>query len=458
MAYTDATHSTYDSHKRDWELIQRMLTLEDVEQELTQRYFEHDEHFRQRRKDSRDTEGLTAYLLTRLAGILFQRADDVSRELGPVLTEDDLEDAGPDDEDYSILLLQMAVKLLAYDEAVCILNPASGWRIATPLVRPNWTDEGVIITGHAAVGDRLDADVEQIKTWTVYRPDGYQTYRRGKDREEPDDVLIDEGMWTADEAFFVDQAGTPVPPVLTVSVPWETRLGLIVAKGHRAIFEMTSRRDFALSSAMNGLIQIGVGGDIDLADKIKDDTKGGAKMVPYAKEYGEHKGLEMPTAGIEIGNQVIDGKKEELRRTAYDNLRQAAQQSATEAIIHQQGGAAAALSVMAETMADAEQRMLHLWTQARDFRFAGPDPRPIDVSVTWPTDYSEIFADSDIADRLFGRTLPADTDTKTEVLVRTLEDAGIDVDEERRTQLEAAVQAQDDQRAQAADAGGGFFG
>lgn len=458
MAYTDATHATYDKHMRDWELVKRMLTLDDVEQELTQRYFEHDEHFRQRRKDSRDTEGLTAYLLTRLAGILFQRADDVSRALGPVLQDADLEAAGPDDEDYSVLLLQMAVKLLAYNEAVCVLNPTSGWRIASPLVRPNWTDQGVIIMGHAAMGDRLDADVEHVKTWTVYRPNGYQTYRRGKGRQEPDDVLIDQGVWTEDGAYFVDQSGRPTPPVLTVSVPWETRLGLLVAKGHRAIFEMTSRRDFALSSAMNGLIQLGVGGDTDLADAIKDDARGGAKMLPYAREYGEHKGLEMPTTGVEIGGDVITEKKEELRRTAYDNLRQAAQQSATEAIIHQQGGAAAALSVMAETMADAEQRMLHLWTQARDFRYAGPDPRPIDVSVTWPTDYSEIFADSDIASRLFGRTLPADTGTKVEVLVRTLEDAGVEVDAERRAQLEAAVRAQEDARAQAADAGGGFFG
>jgi hypothetical protein len=243
-------------------------------------------------------------------------------------------------------------------------------------------------------------------------------------------------------------------PVLRIEMPWEARLGLLLARKHRAIFDMESRRDFALSSAMNGLIQLGVGGDTDLADDIQNKAKRGAKMLPYDKDMGEHKGLELPTTGVEIGNAVVSSKTEALYEVAYNALDEAARQSATEAMIRHQGGAAAALSVFAETMADAETRILHLWNQAADFRLAGPDPQPIDVSVTWPTDYSQIAGEEDLIDRLFPSSLPADVETATQVVLDFLRGKGYDPDE---ASIQERVQTQLDRQTQAADAGG-FFG
>jgi len=458
MGITSAQHDHYRTSKSDWRLVQRMLTGEGAKSELQQRFFEHDEHYTQRKRDA-DFTPLTRYLLGRLVGMLFQRADDVDRDLGP-LSEDALETAGPQGEDYSVVLMQLGETLLAYNEAVVTLNPARGLEVAPPLVSPVWTDQEAVVVGRRLMGDTVMDDIRAVHTWTRYTPDGYEVYRKGDDGEDHD-VLIEDGRWAENEdgaadAFFVDGSGQPMAPVLRIEMPWEAKLGLLLARKHRAIFEMESRRDFALSSAMNGLIQIGVGGDTDLSDAIEDKTKKGAKMIPYDKDMGEHKGLQMPTKGVELGMAVLDGKRETLYEVAYNALEEAARQSATEAMIKHQGGAGAALSVFAETMADAESRILHLWNQAADFRLAGPSPTSIDASVTWPTDYSDIAGEEDLVDRLFPGSLPADLETATQVVLDFLRGKGYDPDE---ASIQERVQQQLDRSTQAADAGaGGFFG
>jgi hypothetical protein len=426
MAITDATHGYYRQRKRSWQLIRRMMTGEDIEAELTQRYFEHLAHFKQRRKDSRGAEPLTGYLISRLAGILFQKGDDVSRELGG-LSEDDLEAAGPMGEDYRVVLMKLAETLLAYDEALVVLRPGRGLSVVPPLQRPNWNEMASTITGTRTLGGDISADVDQVSTWTVYRPGGWAEYRQPREDEATDqeDVEIARGTYAPDRAseegqpgvFFVDPSGRPMPPVLHIKVPWSVRLGWVIAKMHRDIYEMTSRRDFHVSSAMNGMIQLGVGGDADLSDVIEGDLKRGARFIPYDSEYGEHKGLEMPVEGAALGSEIIEDKRKSLRRVAYDQLDEAARQTATQAKIEQQGGAAAALSVLAETMADAEMRILHMWNQAKDMTLAGPDPRPIDVGCSWPTDYSKVFDEQDLARDIFPDALPADLETATEVLM-----------------------------------------
>jgi hypothetical protein len=159
----------------------------------------------------------------------------------------------------------------------------------------------------------------------------------------------------------------------------------------------------------------------------------------------------MPTSGVEAGNSVLEGKEKELNRIAYNELEEAARTSgsATEAQIKHQGGAASALSVLAETMADAEQRILRLLAQAENFRqYAGPTPSAPDVGAEWPTDYSDVVGPSedDLASRIFGRELPADAETATEVLMDVFREKGYepaedDLREEVRSALGRSAQA-----------------
>jgi len=461
MAVSDATHPTYRAHRADWQTTRRMLTGEDVSGELVQRYFEHSDHFDQRQKDA-DFTPWSRYLMSRLAGMLFQRADDVDRDLGP-LSEEDLETAGPKGEDYNVLLLQLAEKLLSYNTAVVVLNPASGLHVHTPLAMRHWGMDGdtpfVTIQSSRVAPTGPEEEAEREDTYVVYRPDGFRTHIDDGDGE---DAVVSEGTWAEgdmDEPPFFVLDGQPVPPVLRIEMPWEAKLGLQVAKKHRAIYRMTSRRDFSLSAAMNGLIQLGVGDDVDFEDIIKDDAKQGEKFLPYNSDYGAHQGLQLPTEGAQLGTEVLDAKKKDLARIAYAEMEEGARSaSATEAMIKERGAAAAALSVVAETMSDAEQRILTLMAQATDFRsFAGPQPSDPNVSASWPTDYSDVVGgdEESLAKAIFGSRLPADDETATQVLMDTYEEEGYSPDE---GELQEEVRNALDRSAQSQSTGRTFIG
>ncbi|WP_103021471.1 hypothetical protein [Salinibacter altiplanensis] len=462
MPIHQATHPHFDDHKKDWTTVRRMMTGEKVAAELIQRYFEHRDHFDQRQKDA-DFTPRTRFLLGRLAGMLFERAGDVQRDEGPI-EEGSLEQAGPKGEDYRVLLLRLAQTLLSHNEAVVVLNPATGLHVQTPLTRPHWTGQEATIQGSRVEASSVMEDGTRVRTWTRYMPSGFEVYRKSVSNEDEAE-LIGSGTWAGDarpggEApFFVDDEGRPTAPVLRVEMSWEAQVGLQIAKKHRSIFRMTSRRDFALSAAMNGLIQLGVGDNESLADEIEHRLKSGLKVVPYDSDYGPHQGLEMPTAGVEAGSSVLKGKKKELNRIAYNELEEGARTSgsATEAQIKHQGGAASALSVLAETMADAEQRILRLKAQAENFReYAGPQPSPPGVSVEWPTDYSDVVGPSedDLARRIFGSQLPADEETATEVLMDVFREEGYEPGEDA---LEEEVRSALDRSAQASSTTGQFL-
>lgn len=461
MPIHQATHPRYDDHKKGWTTVRRMMTGQEVAAELVQRYFEHRDHFEQRQMDA-DFTPRTRFLLGRLAGMLFERAGDVQRDEGPI-EEGRLEQAGPKGEDYQVLLLKLAQTLLGYNEAVVVLNPATGLHVQTPLTMPHWTREEAVIKGSRVEAGSVMEDGTRVATWTRYMPSGFEVYRKDTD-VEGEAELVDSGTWAAEAGeeapFFVDSEGRPTAPVLRLEMPWEAQVGLQIARKHRSIFRMTSRRDFALSAAMNGLIQLGVGDNESLADEIEHRLKSGLKVVPYDSDYGPHQGLEMPTSGVEAGSSVLEGKEKELNRIAYNELEEAARTSgsATEAQIKHQGGAASALSVVAETMADAEQRILRLLAQATNFReHAGPQPSSPGVSVEWPTDYSDVVGPSedDLASRIFGRELPADAETATEVLMDVFREEGYEpAEDDLREEVRSAL----DRSAQASSTTGEFLG
>lgn len=395
MAIHDATHPRFDENERNWKLVRRMLTGKNVERELNQRYFEHEQHYAQRQKDADHTPRLR-FLLGRLVGMLFQRENEVERRLGP-LDEEALEDAGPSGEDYRVQLMELAQTLLAYNEAIVIVNPRKGLQVESPLAVPIWTESEVVVKGSRTLNPSVFEDAQSVETWTRYRPFGWETYRKPREGEEGDEIEVDSGRFVEvaedeEPTFFVDANERPRAPVLRIKMPWESKVGLQLAEKARAIFRMESRRDFSLSSAMNGIIQLGVGSDANLADQIKKDAKSGEHLWPYDKDLGEHKGLQLPVEGAELGTEVISNKEEALHRVAYNELQEAARtaQSATEAQIQRSGGAAAALSVLAATMSDAERRILKVWSQAQDFTLAGPSPRLPDVGAEWPEDFSQV--------------------------------------------------------------------
>lgn len=424
---TTLTHPRYDKQERDWQLISRMFSGEDATKELIQRYHEHNDHYKQRKRDA-DFTPHARYLTSRLSGMLFQKESDVDRTLS-ILTDEDLGEAGPDGEDYHIILQTLADTLWAFDEAYLIYNPRTGLHVVDPLSVPVWSGAEVVVKGTQTVVN-IDAGIaEEMPVWTRYMAQGYEVYRQvTNDNGDTEEEQIAAGSWAEDEGvFFTDYKGQPSPPVLHITMPWTTRFGLSLAKKNRAIFRAVSRRDFAWSTSANGMLQVGIGnkdgGDDALADKLKEAAQT-YKILPYRKDYGEHKGVAYPVDGIKVGTEIIKEKQRELDEVAYNTLEMATRKTATEASIQHSGGAAAALSIMAQTIEDAERRILRIMAQAKDSRLAGPEPQPIDVSVGWPKDFSKIASAQKLIDKVFPAGIPLDVETATAVVVEYLEQHG----------------------------------
>jgi hypothetical protein len=442
---TELKHPTFQSNRRTWLLIRRMLTGDGASKELNKRYFESTELFRERKRDA-DFTPYTRHMLSRLVGMLFQREDEVTRDA----PADDLDSVGPSGEDYVVQLMTLAETLLAYDEAYVVLDPGEGLHVLSPLSVPVWDDTDVVVDSTQSTVD-LDAGIAtSYEVSSRYRPGSVEVYRQFEVGGETTEKMVGQSdYWPTRDAFFVDTAGRPSAPVVHVEMPWSASFGELVARKHRSIYEMTSRRDFAASVSMNGLLQVGVGGDDELAQKIRDKIMSGAQTLPYHKDYGEHGGVVFPTDGAEHGTKILSQKLQELKRIAHNELEEATRKSATEAQIQHSGGAAAALSVLAQTIEDAETAILPLVSQMQDYRFAGPAASSFSVSASWPKDYSDIVSSQHLIDKVFPAQIPLPAEDAAEVVVEYLQANGHDPDPQA---IEERIQTQIDADAQAASA------
>jgi hypothetical protein len=368
-----------------WTATKQMLTGKDVRQQLRRGFFEPKAHFT-KRKAVADFRPLTRDIISRLVGQLFERRDDIERELGP-LSETDIERIGPKGESWTVLMMKLAEYLLAYNSAVIVLRPEiPSIYVETPLVMPRWTSREAIITSETSRTENISRSEEKVPTWTVYTPVGWQVYTQQKKK----DSLEDEGFWRDESSFFVDRDGFETPPVVRAEMPWTASFGQLVAESHAAIYRMESQLDFAAAGSLHGLIQLGVGSDESLAGSITEALEEGRRFIPYDKTKGEHQPLALPTAGLEMTKALLETKREHLYETSYQSLTQIAR-SATEAAINHQSGPAAALSVLGETMASVEERVLSLLAQANDMTtYAGPAPQDPGISVTYPSDFATI--------------------------------------------------------------------
>ena len=147
---------------------------------------------------------------------------------------------------------------------------------------------------------------------------------------------------------------------------------------------MESIFDAGLLNSFSGLFQIAVGGDDDLQQKVENALKKGAIAIPYSDEHGEHKPLNVGTDGLPVGQKVLKRKRNELYKSAYQTLDEASRRmTATEADARTRSGPAAALSVLAETMESAEEKILPIVAEAEDARRTTETLSP---EVYWATD------------------------------------------------------------------------
>jgi hypothetical protein len=445
MAYTDATDARYDAHAAEWDLIRKMLTGEGARSVLERGSYEAVRAYR-KRKETADWRPYTRDLISRLTGELFSRSGEVSRE-DVAASEEYRASVGPDGESYEVLLVELMETLVAYHEVWAVMDPAQGLLICEPQAIRRSTEDAVIRMGTWTTGGDVATDEESQDAWVVYYPDHYETYVKTEEGGEREEKLVDEGRYREEgDSWAFTRNGRPAPPAVQITLPWKVRFGLSVAKAHRALYRLESKYDAALTNSLGGLLQIATGGDDDIASAIKNALKSGDVAVPYDKDAGEHKPINVGTEGLGPGREALKRKRQELYRSAYQSLDQAStQMSATEAEQRQRSGPAAALSVLAETVQSAEELILPLMAQAEDYRNAGAELAPV---VDWPTDYADAFDDEDeqLAKDIFGPRLPVPTDAAVQVVMDRLQSAGMEPDEDAVRQAvedRRAAQAQD---------------
>ena len=423
MGYTDATNVHYDDAIDDWTLIHRMHSGEGAWKELMRGTYEASRAFEKRKKLA-DWRPYTRDLISRLTGELFSHQGEVSRDTAA--SEEYLASVGPGGESYQVQLIAFVEALVAYHETWLVMDPAQGLRVLEPFRVPRWTPETVTVKGVRVPPSAPDVSQKRQEAWTVYFADHYETYVQVQDdSKEIEERLVDEGRYAQDFAF------SSGPPAARVTLPWTVRFGLAVAEAHRSLYRLESKYDAALTNSLGGLLQIATGGDDTIKNQIEKALKKGSIAVPYDAEYGEHKPVNIGVEGLPHGKEQLQRKREELYRTAYQSLDQAAtQMSATEARQRGRSGPAAALSVLAETVQSAEEFILPVIAEAEDRRNA---TRETTAKVSWPADFADEFdsADEQLAQDIFGSLrLPVPTETATDVVMARLESAGHDPDRE----------------------------
>ncbi|AUO79034.1 structural protein [Salinibacter phage M8CR30-4] len=450
MAHYDATDAHFDRNAQTWRMIDRMFSGEGATRELLRGAFESRRAF-EKRRELADWRPYTRDLVSRLSGELFTRAGEITRDT--VVSDSYLSRVGPSQESYTVQLMRLADVLVAYDEAIVVMDPAQGLRVVEPQHVPRHTADAITVQGtrddpNAGIAE----DQESVKAWTVYYDDRYEVWVRDTTEDEQEERLVESGRYYDEDPDWSFSAG---PPAVRVELPWSVSFGEAVARAHRSLYRLESKYDSALQNSLQGLLQIATGGDDAVKEQIERALKRGAIAIPYDKDHGEHQPVNVGTEGLSPAKDQLERKTRELRKTAYASLEEASQRmTATEVDSRTRSGPVAALSQLAETVQSAEERVLQVVAEAEDARRAQEDLEP---DVDWPTDYSHAFDDSDegLVKDLFGALdLPVDVDTAAEAVAARVKSAGIDPNEDA---IREEIRRKRDREAQAESATGGLL-
>ena len=256
MSLKDSKQQHYRDHEHDWRLAKDFYEAEDVTHHLVQGKYEADGAFAARKRMARGANPYTRQIIGRLTDQLILRSDDVERSLGPI-PSGYLENAGPEQESHALQMHTLANYLLLYGEAWLQVVPGDGatLRVLSPLSVPRWKDNRVLTLGEAARPDvPLSESEERDTTFTVNTPRGFTTFMFQKnDAGKEERVQIDSGTFSPDDTdrFFVDRSGNPTPPLKRITLPWDSTLGIQLAKTHLQMFRLESQVDGRLHTPID---------------------------------------------------------------------------------------------------------------------------------------------------------------------------------------------------------------
>ena len=358
---TKAKNHQYKNRIKGWELARDFVKGDPdrIRIHLDQGMYEQSRKYDKRRALA-DFSPLTSSHIGKIVNITM--ASDIERQ--SQLDETYLGAAGPQGQSYQTLMQQAAFNLVTYN-ATGIVVTADNIAVHTPLSIPRWTKRATVIKSLIpAPNQSVFEDEKLMHAWTLFTPEGWETYV--VQDEDDEEMLIDRGEY---DITYENEFGQPVSPAQRFSFSGSDQpaLGTQLANTHRAIYRMRSSVDSAAKEAINSsLIQFGAGSDKDFIELLSSKLKNDESFVPYKREYGKHEPLSLPTGPIEEASKILKAKEDKMSRIVGIYADRALEGTATGARIRSETGIVAIARELAARMESIESTVLRLASQAQN--------------------------------------------------------------------------------------------
>lgn len=296
------------------------------------------------------------------------------------------------------LRCRLALTLLLFDWAWILVDGPAAHReahvkIIDPTSVPNWLDgREVLVRESVDTRSSLREKVKQQQQYVLYGIEGWERYRLSRDTglaiEGATEILIGSAPYSEAGRVYVSRSGVPMPPVFQVKSPFRRYIAHQLARHERVVANIESDRDALQRNTSYPKLVLSA--QDELFDKLVKQLKKGSNVLQElpSETGGEHRYISADPSGIEVSTATLEQKRKAFRETAFRlyDAEGRLQQTATAAAMKRSSGLAAALALLAETMAEAESTMLHLLAQAYDDRPGAW----AETGCTWPTDYSSV--------------------------------------------------------------------
>ena len=472
----------YARHAEQWDYIAdhlegRVLDYDRIDKYLVQKYQgETNEAFQERMEITNYTPDFLNAVLT-LAGMLFGKEDAVTRSwkadktesLGDPAEDGDFRrfwlDCDGEGTNYENFLFNLAKYIIAYGEVWILIEgwqkTAFGTRIPQlKLIAPQNVyraiyDADGILDSVKTLSYVESSNVDQkakpgiMELYTIYYRDGFETWKHSKDGV-PEQVSKDRKPY-GDKGFqFMAKNKATVPPLFKVKLPFDTPIGWMMVKIANTLFNHGSSLDYVMHLAGFPKLAadvVGTDGTVnsELMDKIAESFKQGSSLI-YGK--GSHF-IEPSMTAAKLKGEMIKEKRRDFYTTFFQSYGdQAAQKTATEIRQDFAMGVQAFLSLMAQTLEEAENTIMYRLEQI----FFPSKPKLWGVtSVLWDKDFSQSEDPLKKITELVNRTiapakelLPVDTSTKEKVLQDFYDLHGYALDDKQKAELQAQLSSSDE--------------
>jgi hypothetical protein len=389
-----------------WALAHSMYSGEGVDRYLRQHKMGESNSQFEARRDLAVFQPYLASTLDTVAGMPFDRYDDVERDFGLLGNPEDTQSvayrfsrsADGRGKDYRVLLQEAALDLLLMQELWCLVDAPEvegadpTIKLFSPLDVPNYVAGArgamteVMVRESVNLAGSIVQEPEVVDQYVVYTPTGWTRFQKQGEKGAEKAVQVASGLWAENERAYVTRSGVPTAPIFRVRLPFRRYVAHQLAKNNASLYNTESDRDNLLRSASFPKLQL-VGTDEEVKGIMALLKKGANVLSSNPEHQRDHSYIAPDTNGAEALTDVIEKKVEAFRDNAFRLYEAEARMAvtATEATLNRESGVAPILNVMASALEDLETQALFLLEQTLA-------PSGYSSDCSWPRDYGTVEA------------------------------------------------------------------